>query len=65
MAAEAIYSVIKYEVCASGGLYFPIPHRYCFGEYIDIPDNKINDSLVGSVSKIRSDAGSIGARVPI
>ena len=57
--------MIKYEVCASDGLYFPIPHRYCFGEYIDIPDNKINDSLVGSVSKIRGDAGSIGARVPI
>ena len=51
--------MIKYEVCALGGLYFPIPHCYCFGEYIDIPDNKINDSLVGSVSKIRGDAGSI------
>ena len=54
--------MIKYEFCASGELYFPIPHRYCFGEYVDIPDNKIDDPLIGSVSKIRGDAGSITSK---
>ena len=54
--------MIEYEVCASGGLHFPIPYRYCLGEYVDIPDNKIDDPLIGGVRKIRGDAGSITSK---
>ena len=54
------------EKCNSGGVLlesfhlicgpnFPITHRYGFGEDIDIPHNKIHDTLIRRIGEIRAD----------